>query len=90
MLPLVFYYILEGAIVAFYVGFLYKIVDSSIPFPENTHKDQNIKTAYVFIVLGCGEFVGGITSGMLADRLRLKQNCRVNRFFLSSVSTNIV
>jgi len=65
MLPLMFYYILEGAVVAFYIGFLYKIVAGSIVIAPDTN--VNLKTAYVFLVLGFGEFCGGILTGFLAE-----------------------
>jgi MFS family permease len=72
-LPLIFYYVLEGSIVAFYTGFLYRIVKQSIS-SEESNTDVNLKIAYVFIVLGIFEFIGGILSGYLADKYNINPN----------------
>lgn len=78
---LLIYYYFAGSIVAFFVGFLYKLIKLSLP--EDMDSDTiRKKSAYCFIVLGVFEFIGGFVSGYVADR--------VNRFLVATASTLIV
>jgi hypothetical protein len=67
MRPLLVYFFFAGSVVSFYTGFLYKIVQNSLP-DGTSDKEVNEKTSYVYICLGVFEFLGGIFSGLLADR----------------------
>ena len=67
MRPLIVYFFFAGSAVSFYTGFLYKIVQNSLP-SGTSDKEVNEKTSYVYICLGVFEFLGGVFSGILADR----------------------
>ncbi|CAD8049827.1 unnamed protein product [Paramecium primaurelia] len=81
MRPMLLYYYFAGTIVAFYTGFLYKLIAASQP--EDQSQDETTKKqAYVFIILGVFEFISGICSGYISDR--------VNRYMVATTSTIIV
>ncbi|EAR85362.1 MFS transporter (macronuclear) [Tetrahymena thermophila SB210] len=65
---------LAGVVVAFYSGFLSKLVNNSIQADTNTDdgKDEvSKKLSFVLIVLGCSEVISGIISGKLADKFNI-------------------
>lgn len=80
MRPLLFYYFFAGSIVAFYTGFLYKLIQGSLP--DDDEDTVARKSATVFIVLGFFEFLGGFVSGYVSDR--------ANRYLVATGSTIIV
>jgi len=51
--------IFAGIIMGFYTGFLYKVIKHALPEDESD-KDVNEKTAFVFICLGIFELLGGM------------------------------
>jgi len=62
-----------GLCVAFYSSFLYKIINISVAEEGATdeEKNQNLekKAAYVFILLGVSEFIGGFSVSYFADKV---------------------
>ena len=54
---------------AFYTGFLYKIVEDSLIIKTTQAIDE--KTVYVFIAFGTFEFIGGLTNVYLADKYHI-------------------
>lgn len=74
----------SGFVIAFYAGFLHRIIERSIGSDASSdgsdashdstadgHLTQiiNEKTSAVFICLGVCEFIAGVTSGVLRDKL---------------------
>ncbi|KAM3137371.1 hypothetical protein pb186bvf_010551 [Paramecium bursaria] len=80
MRPLLPYFVFNGAILAFYTGFLFKLIKQSLPGESDNEIAK--KSAYVFIVLGVFENVGAFISGFLSDR--------ANRYLIATGSTLIV
>lgn len=81
------YFFFPGLTVAFYAGFLYKLVKMSLP--KNTDEDIdaynmriNEHEGYVFIVLGVSMIFMGILMNRFADKY--------NTFKLATVGTLIV
>ena len=63
-----------GLVIAFYGAFLYKIINLSIANDPNLNDQENNenlekKAAYVFILLGVSEFIGGFMVSYVADRI---------------------
>ena len=60
---------MAGLIVGFYSGFLNALVKNSIEITTDQNTSQ--KLAYVLILLGVFEVIGGFISGKLADKLNI-------------------
>ena len=57
-----------GIEVGFYVSYLYSLIEETLEYVDDL--DTNIKTAYVFVILGVFEMAGGFLSSWLGDRVR--------------------
>ena len=69
-----------GILMGFYSGFMYKIIQKCLG-DGLTDSEVNQQTAYVFICLGCCEFVGGILCSKIGDK--------VNKYVLMTAATLI-
>ena len=70
MTPSLCFFGFSGAIIAYYSGVLYQLIELSLP-EDLTSSQINVKTTYVFIALGLSETITGFASGYLADRLEI-------------------
>ncbi|KRX00648.1 Major facilitator superfamily domain, general substrate transporter [Pseudocohnilembus persalinus] len=68
IIPLMTLMSFTGVIIAFYSGFLYKLVEKT---PQGNGDNSSQNTALIFIVLGVSEFISGLTSGTLATKFNL-------------------
>ena len=70
--PLWVYTFFAGYISAFYLGFLFEVVNLSLP--NDSEDEQKIKLTYVYIALGLFSFLAGMSSGRLVDNAKNPKN----------------
>lgn len=73
---------MSGAIIAFYSGYLSKVVRATIDTSDAP--DTNFKIAAVFVTLGFGEVLSGYTFGKLSDRVE-----KANLSIVANVSSEL-
>jgi hypothetical protein len=69
------FFYLGGVIIAFYTSFLHNVIQISLGYKgkgdnltDSQVKDLNVKSTYVFIVLGFSETLSGFLSGVILDK----------------------
>ena len=65
---LTFLSIFIGIEVGVYLCFVYTLIEETLDYVSDV--DTNIKTAYVLVVLGIFEMIGGLLSSCLGDRIK--------------------
>ena len=86
--PLLFYMVSSGLILAFFSGFLYEVIQSTLE--KDLRKETiNEKTSMVFIALGIMEIIGGLLVSKIADSYNKVTLCMITTvsFILALIFT---
>jgi predicted MFS family arabinose efflux permease len=82
--PLLYIFFFSGVTPSVYITFLYRLVRAAVSF--ETDEELNSKTAYVLIMLGIGEMMGGFLMGKMCDKFK---RTFIHQFLMSLVECAI-
>jgi predicted MFS family arabinose efflux permease len=77
------YFTSTGVCIGFYTGYLYLLIEESLE-SGLSRSEVNVKTSYVFILLGVCSFFAGLICGKLAGKVSLNRLMMMSIIFLEA------